>query len=731
MRRTLPPLAALPLLACIPDPGHDCAGYACTHVDLGESSGTDGDTDTGPDTGEFPGFWPGVACTPDADETPRFYFDLRAGKDPERDYFRLPFPADLRRRGGGLDLEGFPRPPPEFAPAPELAALIDRWMAHLEQDTPGFAVNGPVLFRSSVGVARAAGIRFLNVDPDSPNFGAGLNGLRFHAENGASSKTNYLCPNWLAVEPIDGVPLEPGTTYAVVLTKAMEPSGGGEFTRDADLERMLGDTRPDGEAAAAWDTFSPLRAYLASPDREVAVDDIVAATVFTTAPHRDLLAAARAAVYRGPLHASGLHVCTAAGDSPCSTAPGLTDDEREERRCGPPSPGMTEIHGRVTLPIFQEGRPPYATWGGKIQRDADGPVLSNVQDVCFALTLPTAAAPPAGFPAVVFATGTRGSFRSAIHEGLAADLAAAGIATLSLEAVLHGERRGDTDADGKVDGLPVDQLVFNLRNPDSARDTMVQGAIDQFTAVRLAADLPAATFPEPPPATLDPANLFFMGHSQGAQAGALFLPFEPLVRTAVLSGAGANLPLALLAKSEPKVELGGAAYPPRDLLQLAFQERPDRPVDTDHPVLALFNTFVNRSDADAYAAMLRRAPLDEVGPKHLLMYIGHVDHYTPLRTAGSLAVGAGLAVADNLFPGDCDQYTDAERAACGYVSTGFLPEVTLPASANAGGRTAVALMRPESGDRDGHYVAFAPAERARITSFFASALAGAAPTVTD
>ena len=38
-------------------------------------------------------------------------------------------------------------------------------------------------------------------------------------------------------------------------------------------------------------------------------------------------------------------------------------------------------------------------------------------------------------------------------------------------------------------------------------------------------------------------------------------------------------------------------------------------------------------------------------------------------------------------------------------------------------------MREESGDRDGHFVAFAPDEQARIVDFFTSALDGATPTV--
>ena len=731
------PLAVSLLFGCTFNfGGGSCEDAACS-ASVNLDTGSSGEpTDGGSDTEGLPAFWPGVVCTPDPDETPRFYFDLRAGKDPERDYFRLPFPADARLRGGGLDLEGFPRAPAEFAPAPELAAVIDRWMAHIEQDTPGFAVDGAVLFRSNTGVHKVGGIRYINVTQGHPEYGKPIDGLTYNAENGVGTGNNYICDNWLAIAPIDGVVLDPGATYAVVITDATTPLGGGEFVQDADLKTMLAGSAPaDAVAADAWSTFAPLRAFLGSSantgDTRFAAADIVAATVFTTGDHRRLMARAREAVHAGPLRASQLHPCDDPGPSPCSSFKGLTDKERGLRECGGNNGILEEIQGRVTLPIFQEGRPPYASLGGKIQVDEAGPVLHTVHDVCFSLTVPVGEPPVAGWPTIVFAHGTNGSFRSAIHEGLASRAATAGFATLALEGQLHGERRGDTDSDGLVDGLPLDQLVFNLRNPAAARDNPLQAAIDQFTGVRLAQQLAAATAPAP----LDPANVFFMGHSQGAQAGAVFLPFEPSVRAAVLSGVGANLLRALLAKSQPKVLLpDGKAYPPKDLLQLAFQERPDRPLTSDHPLLQLFNTFVNRSDADVYSTMLRRDPLPEVGPRHLLMYIGHVDTYTPLRSAGSLAIGAGLSLGDaTLFPGPCSDYAEDsdEATACQYTASGFLPTTPLPATGNAGGVTAVALMKEQSAGKDGHYVAITEQEQTRILEFFTSALDAATPTVPE
>ena len=230
------PLAAsLTLFACNLNPGGDCRGTCGASLDL-DGSGTDTSDTADTDTGGPLNFWPGVVCAPDPDETPRYYFDLRAGKDPERDYFRLPYPADARRKGGGIDLEGFPRAPAEFAPAPELATVIDRWMAHIEQDTPGFPLAGAVLFRSSVAPGTIKGIRYLNITAGHPQYGKTIQGQTYTAQSGPQSGNHYICDNWLAIEPVDGIPLDPGTTYAVVLLDSTKPKAGGEFT----IESMPG-----------------------------------------------------------------------------------------------------------------------------------------------------------------------------------------------------------------------------------------------------------------------------------------------------------------------------------------------------------------------------------------------------------------------------------------------------------------------------------------------------------
>ncbi|MEZ4453304.1 MAG: hypothetical protein R3B09_27825 [Nannocystaceae bacterium] len=743
-------LATTTLFACNFGGGSaTSAGSATASVTVAETTttGTTGDTTEGEsegtaaatDTGGWPGFWPGGPC-PTVDEEakgePRIYFDLGAGKDPGKDYFQLPFPIDVRLGHGGIDLEGFPAPPTDLDPT--YGAVVDRWISSLQIDTAGFAVNGAILFRASREIGAVGGVKIVDVTPSSPTYGEALAGLRFRNENGSVSRGNYLCQDWLAVEPLEGVSLRPDTTYAVLLTDQIKQVGGADFVQDVDFAAMLAAQPPaDARQANAWPTFAPLRDFLNSPANfgeggvGVTAKSLIAATVFTTAPNLDPLIGARTAARDTPFVVKDLYLCAGEGDSPCSTAPGLTADERADRRCGPPSSDYHEIHGRVRLPLFQEGVSPYAFIGGKITVESGAPVLRSTFDACFALTVPKGSAPAEGWPALIFAHGTDGSFRTAMTTDLAPRLATQGVATIALEGVIHGERRGDTDDDGKVGGLDLHELVFNVFNPDSARDTIVQGAIDHFTAVRLAEEFQDEGLLGEPLA-FDPARLAFFGHSQGANTGALFLPFESSIRAAVLSGGGSNLIQALLGKSEPKIQnpVSGEWMAPKALLQLAFQERPDRPLTSMHPMLVLLNTFVNRSDADNTARLIRREPLTGVA-KHALFYIGHVDSYTPLRAAGSLAIGAGMSLGGApLFPAPCDAYDDDEQSlACWWPEQGWLPPTTLPASGNANGITAVALMRNQPPGKDGHFVAFEATELDRITTFLVGALEEPAPTV--
>jgi len=690
-----------------------------------------------------------VACQNSAEEqelagSPKIYFDLDAGKVDDKDFFRLPFPNDLRRDTYSLDLEGFPVPPAEVTG--EFGPIVDRWVDAVASNT-GFALNGPTLFRASEPFvfnndAAHPAMYLVNIDEKSDDRGK-RHPIHYYGQNGTASANNYICQNWFGAQTFHGFPLDPSTTYAVFVTSSVEPAGGGSFKRDTHLNMLLNDDAPtDFGELQAWETYAYLRSFYKSEANSSGIDlsifQTIGATVFTTSEGQTFLEHMAPITTTIPTH-KALYVCDAGGDSPCSTAPGLTPEERAQRRCPTPSPNFLELHGRVEFPQFQGGTPPFTHEGGEIVHNGSRFTEQYREEVCFSLTIPREVSmPEAGWPVILYAHGTGGSFRNGV--GLAEAAAVRGMAVLSFEGTLHGERRHDTDDDGLVDGLTVDELAFNLRNPDAARDNLLQGAMDLRSAVAYIKDFnsPEISKPVDLELGLDPENAFFFGHSQGAQQGVLFLGNQPTIRVAALSGGGANLLRSLTEKTMPKYRVPGSTMDlgPVEILQLALMERPDRQLTTYHPVLALLNTHVNRSDAELYAHRLIENPKAS-GPKSLLHYIGHVDPYTPLRTSAALAIATGLDVGGHtLFPAPCSQYDDAENSICSSMKSGYLGLVGLPLtenvpSSNGPKQTAAALMVSAAEPGGGHGVAFLPEEIERVFDFFYSALDGKTPVLNE
>ena len=102
--------------------------------------------------------------------------------------------------------------------------------------------------------------------------------------------------------------------------------------------------------------------------------------------------------------------------------------------------------------------------------------------MCAALTVPKGKVVPAtGFPVVVYAHGTGGSYRDHIDDTVAGVLARATppMAVLGYDQVEHGPRRGASTASPNT-------LFFNFANPAAARGNPMQGAADVITMGRFA-----------------------------------------------------------------------------------------------------------------------------------------------------------------------------------------------------------------------------------------------------
>ena len=593
--------------------------------------------------------WAGSTCTPEDKEGPaRIHFEVPRAEIPQlddSDFFRLPFPNDIRMKNGTVDLTGFPTPGPGVVGFDPVRRIMDA----AQKFQKGFSTEPGIIFRLSrgfqLGSIWAAGISdpppgeptmyFVNITPTSPQYRWTPDFGYFVTDGGS----HYVCPRYLGVHPSWNTPLLPKTTYAVILAKGIKTTDGTEFAADADFTAMLGGTRPENaDLAAAWDKYATLRAFLADPQSPVAAQRVIAATVFTTQPVDDVLPKVREAIQAGAMPApENLTLCAAGTQSPCDD--GLTG-EAHVRGCFAESAEAFELHFKIPLPIVQKGTRPYLTpeLGGDLVIDASGNVtLQGSEDVCVALTIPKKVAMPAnGWPLAIYGHGTGGSFRSAVADaGIplanvtpedAGGGPAVGMAVLGWDGPMHGARRGaDLDPEG---------LFYNFANPLAARGNHIQGAADVFALVRAMSvlNIAAAASPTGSAIKFDTSRIAYVGHSQGATTGPLATPYEPGIRAVVWSGAGAGLVLSLLAKKSP-------VDAPR-AVAVALQEIADgEPAELSdlHPALGLIQGVFDSVDPLNHARLQLVEPRPGMPIQHVLLVEGMGDSYTPNRTAETFA----------------------------------------------------------------------------------------------
>ena len=610
----------------------------------------------------------GVVCEDTSKQPLHAFFEVpRSGTAPA-DFFRLPFPNDARVRGGKLDIADFPDP----GPTPLGVDLIKLYVDALTRDFDGFGATPTVTFRFSGPVDPSTVIDANLVYVDLTT-GGEIYGRAQARLSSMPARIKYACQDRVTVDHPRGEPLLPGHTYGVYLLRVKGP-GGEVAHKDTDLQSVLATTRPsDADLGAAWDAYAPLRAYLAPYPTVVA--EISAATVFTVADTTGHMQRLVEAVKIQPAPAlTDLTVCDSGVPSPCA-------DGGPQRVCHAADPDYYEIQGRFSVPIYQTGTPPYLTPadGGNIVEVSGVPQLVRSEAVCFALTVPKSPMPAEGWPLVVYHHGTGGSFSSFVTEGVGALMAKSPngrSAVFGFDAVEHGARRGSSKE------LP-DNLVFNVLNPNSARDNGLQGAVDIVQALRLT----GVTIP----ASLTGAELRFsattpmvFGHSQGATATPIALAFVPTTHALVLSGSSGGLIDSLLDKTSPVNIKEGMKF-------LIGEELDDR-----HPTLTLLQTFFERSDPLNYGPLLIRRPPAGANAKHVFEPYGTGDTYTPSSVQTNIAQAIGL-----------------QQESASLLEPLSLPTVARPISSNVGAGggtlasvTGVVIQYAPTQGEDGHHVSF-------------------------
>ncbi len=634
-----------------------------------------------------------VACsTPDEPTSTTVAYFTVPRQGVEADFFTLPWPNDVRLDPDGtVNLEGFPTD----------NALVSVYLSVFDKEVRGWGTNSAIYFRFSAGLDASslpataaetllpdASAYLVDVDPDSPDYATRV---PVEVIYGAAAG-EYIGSNHLVLRPVAGFTLREATTYAAILDRTVRDGNDRPLRKALDFAYVMRDTAPEDPALeAAWQGYAPLRAYLA--DQSIEPTDVLNAAVFTTQRIVDTMVRLRAAVYRDM-------------DAP----PALPADLAYTGS----GPGYHVYEGTYEAPVYQHGEVPYATEGGEFVFDAAGdPVLARTEPIRFALSVPMGDMPALGWPIVLYAHGTGGSYRSFINADVARDLARiyvdgevlAQAAVIGIDQVLHGTRCNVAACNPELN-------FFNFQNPIAGRDNVRQGALDNVQLLRLVEAMDTASAPETgAPIRFDPEQIHFFGHSQGGLTGPPFLAVEPKIKSAVLSGAGGNMILSLLAKTAP------VNIP--DLMQLLLGE--EDPLTATHPVLSLIQFFIEPADPLNYGRTFIHEPLADMAPKHIFVSQGWTDHYTPPLLTEALAVAIGLELVSPWIE-------DQPRLILGGQTTGLNRPVT--GNLLGGSVTGVMLQYLSWGDADGHFVVFDnPNANQDYRHFLGTAIRDGIPTV--
>lgn len=629
----------------------------------------------------------------------RALFELpRADAPPPSGFYALPFPNDIRvdDTSGSMDLRDYQRP----------NVLIDLYIDTMQERVRGFSLTAASFARfdgvidvaslpDSPESARAepASVYIVDITADSPTYGQRLP-LQFRFE-GFAGET--IGANWLAVLPYPGFVLAEETTYAMVITERLLATDGSSVTRSSDFEAVMATgAASDPAISRARDIYQPLFSWLDEPGGDERAD-VAAASVFTTQDATSLMGDMREVIW------DELPMPVPRDIKRVVLEPRIDEDTGEE--IPPPEYDVHWYEGIYDGPCFQRGTLPFFRIedGGDIVRDpvTDKPVIQRMEPLRFSFSVPKRLIrPDSGWPVVLYAHGTGGSYFSFMRSRVAEMLAQRGIAMISIDQVMHEPRIPE--------GSSPELLFFNFQNPLSARDNTLQGAADNFQLLRLALNFDVDT-PIPGPANVrfDPEKMYFFGHSQGGLTGPPFLAYEPLVKGAVLSGAGGLLFLSLILKTEPV-----------DVSSLVGSFIRDFPLDRFNPMMAMLQMFIDRADPVSYARYLVREPRPGIAPKHIYQSEGFTDRYTPLPSIEALATAIGV-----------DQVSPIISELEGLRLKGH-PVLEAPVTGNRNGVTSVLLQYDERDDSDGHFVVFnVYAAEKQSTEFLVSLVETGAATV--
>jgi hypothetical protein len=658
--------------------------------------------------------WEGRSCQDDDLGPGRVYFEIPPISSGE--FFRLPWPNDIRTVNGKVDLTDFPTPGLGLLDVDFPKRLIDA----VQAGQSGYSNVPAIYFRFSTGIdmgsiktgGDAPNVQLVDIEPSSTSYGE-FHGYSWYATAGSTNR--YICDHWLTLQSSWKQPLKPATRYAAILRRGIRvsPKVEGEVAEllvaDEHLKVLLADEAPtEPFFQESWERYQVLRDYL--DDKDMKKDEVIGVALFTTQDTGKVHRAIREAIDAWtPQAPEAIALCDGANVSPCDD--GLSG-ESHERGCFEVHPDAWEIHMKVPLPLVQSGVRPYLTpeLGGGVVLNSEGKLeIKEEEAVCVSLTIPKKTTPsPYGYPLVIAGHGTRGTYRSSVDKfslpvaNMNANGTSVGAAVLSWDGPMHGPRRGSL--------ISPELLYFNVGNPKAALGNSYQGFADILALVKFvkSIDWDATLSPTGKDVSFDPTRMAYMGHSQGAGYGVPAVAYSPDLQLGIWSGAGAGLMLSLLHKTSPADTKEGFGVALGEI-----NESGKATTSNHHPVLTILQGYFDPIDTlhvardhIMWAGEVKKA-------KHIFLSYGLGDTFTPPQAIETLAHVFGV----RQLPGS--DYTFG------------LKEVELPAGGNFydGDITGVAsVVKPTN--YDGHFVLFLhPTQLERMQQVLGTWILDGVPTI--
>jgi hypothetical protein len=605
--------------------------------------------------------------------------------------YAAPFPSnDLRRSDGSINVDRFPNP--------NNVDLINQGLTLIRSDKQGFATSGAVYFQLSAAldskqlpdlngsVTPGANVFLMSVDSTAPDFLKRYPvQVTFTADGGP-----FGAPNLLAVLPLQGIPLRPGTLYAAVVRRRALDAHGNQLLPSPTMKQLAANLRPPALPDAAFADYTAAIGALASAG--VAATDLAGLAVFTTGAPAAAMGALRTDILSRPLPAMNL-------------APVRTDT----------FPDYCVYATTIDMPDYQSGTPPFSSAGGGWKFDANGkPIFQRNETANLVFTVPRTAMPAGGFPLAVLVQAGAGGDRALVDRGVQAMTGGPAL-TPGTGPAMYFAKAGyaGAEVDGPLEGLRntthdnEDFLIFNFMNAEALRDNVRESALELILFAHIvptiqfdASDCPGFTGG---PVKFEIDHLALMGHSMGATIAPLIISYEPLYRAVVLSGSGGSYIENVMYKIKPLRILPLAEA----LLDYDMDGR--SLTDTD-PALTLVQWAAEPSDPPVYNARIVHEPAAGDRPRHVLMEQGIVDHYIMPNIANATTLSMGLDVGGTPL----DQSTpelSTQMAILPLLPFSGRAQISLPAQGNVtasdGSRvTALVIQHPSDGIEDGHEIVF-------------------------